>query len=538
MTVARALLLTLVAVLLAPPSALGAAGDLDQRFGTGGTLVVPLGIGDGQANGIAVAPDGDLLVAGDAQVREPDDAGAGARQLFLARFSAFGERGFTSFFPPQDPPADTGAAGVAIRPDGRVVTAGSLLVASEARQSGLVALHGSGGALDPAFGGSGWNTPAFDGGGATAVAALPDGSALVAGSTGGRGELVRLLPDGSGDPGFGTDGLADRTAPDERYERYDAVAALPGGGAVVAGTTVGANDLQVLLVARFTSTGTVARVDTVPLPGSTGLANAVAVLGDGSVVAAGTAGGGADADWALVRLRPDGTLDPEFGDEGRAVLPLSPYEDHALALATAPDGKLVVGGYVGSTGGEGSVFTVARLTARGRLDPGFGAAGVARVQELPGEVTSANAIAVLPDGAVVAAGSARRDGRNVGALARLLGDGPTPPLATSDPAPPSTPGVPVTEPPRGRFAVRLISRTVERGNTLRVRVRWPRGWRGAARIRITRVRSPRLLIASRRIQGRGGRGRVFRVKVTRLGRDALLGVSRTVVRTELLPAAD
>ena len=96
--------------------------------------------------------------------------------------------------------------------------------------------------------------------------------------------------------------------------------------------------------------------------------------------------------------------------------------------------------------------------------------------------------------------------------------------------------MPATEPPRGRFSVRLISRRIERGNTLRVRVRWPRGWRGAARIRITRVRAPRLLVASRRIQGRGGRGRVFRVRVTRLGRDALLGVRRTRVRTELLPA--
>ncbi|MDQ3742567.1 MAG: hypothetical protein M3389_16680, partial [Actinomycetota bacterium] len=55
------------------------------------------------------------------------------------------------------------------------------------------------------------------------------------------------------------------------------------------------------------------------------------------------------------------------------------------------------------------------------------------------------------------------------------------------------------------------------------------------RIRITRVRAPRLLIASRRIRGTGGRGRTFRVRLTRLGRDALLGVRRTRVRVALLP---
>ena len=144
---------------------------------------------------------------------------------------------------------------------------------------------------------------------------------------------------------------------------------------------------------------------------------------------------------------------------------------------------------------------------------------------------------MFADGSVVAAGSAQRDGRTVAALARLLPDGRTPPLATSDPPAPSTPGVPAAEPPRGQLAVRLISRRIERGNALRVRVRWPRGWRGS-RADPNHPRSlPQLLLASRRIQGRGGRGRVFRVRLTHLGRDALLGVRRTGVRTELLPAA-
>jgi hypothetical protein len=147
-------------------------------------------------------------------------------------------------------------------------------------------------------------------------------------------------------------------------------------------------------------------------------------------------------------------------------------------------------------------------------------------------------VAVLRDGSVVAAGRAQQGARSVVALARLLGDGPVPPLAVSDgggdgggtgePAP-------VGAPRRGRFSIRLVSRTVERGGTVRVRVRWPRGWRGAARIQITRVRTPRLLLASHPVRGRGGTGRTVRVKLTRLGRDALVGVKRTRVRLALLP---
>ena len=55
---------------------------------------------------------------------------------------------------------------------------------------------------------------------------------------------------------------------------------------------------------------------------------------------------------------------------------------------------------------------------------------------LPGEVAVANDVGVFADGSVVAAGSAQRDGRTVAALARLLPDGRTPPLATSEPPPP------------------------------------------------------------------------------------------------------
>ncbi|HEX2087760.1 MAG TPA: hypothetical protein VHF89_18895, partial [Solirubrobacteraceae bacterium] len=413
----RAALAAVLACLAPAAAAHADPGDLDLRFGSGGTALVPVGIGDAQAGALAVAPDGGLLVAGDAQVREPDDSGAGGRQLVVVRTGAFGAHDWTFTFPPREPAADTGAAAVAVRPDGRIAAAGQSLVAAEGRQGGLVALLGEDGELDPAFGGGrGWVEHGFAAGGAADVAPLPDGGLLVAGTSAGggtaRGELVRLRPDGSGDPAFGAEGLAASTAADGRFERYDAVAALADGGALVAGAADLPDGDQGFLLARFAPDGGVARATATPFPGGVATAHALLALPDGSAIVAGSAGGGAAADWALARYRPDGTLDPSFGDDGRVVTAASAYEDRLLALAAGPGATIVAAGSAGAEGGSRTEFAVARFLPSGRLDPAFGRGGVVRVP-LPGDAAAAGGVAALRDGSVVAAGTAQHGGRSV-----------------------------------------------------------------------------------------------------------------------------
>ncbi|HEX8086063.1 MAG TPA: delta-60 repeat domain-containing protein [Solirubrobacteraceae bacterium] len=533
MTFPRTLLAVALAALAAPAAAHAAAGDLDQRFGTGGTLLVPVEGGDAAGSGVAVAPSGELVVAGDVTAAEPDEPGA--RRLVLARFGPFGDPLSLFRFPPQDPPADTGAAAVSVGPAGQILAAGSWLVPTEGRAAGLVTRHAADGELYPPFGGRGWATPGFDGGAAEDVAALPDGGALVAGrrleGNGSRGELVRVGADGAAV-------AAEPTAEPGREERYEAVAAMPGGAAVVAGTADDAEGVPGFLVARFGADGRVAGVARTPFPQGAAVASDVVALADGSAIAVGSAAPGGDAEWALVRYGPDGTLDPAFGDGGRVVIAASAFEDRLLAAAPGPRDTIVAAGFVGT--GEFGLRTmaVARFTADGRRDPSFGANGVVRIAAGEDEAVAAADVAVLPDGDVVTVGTgATRAGRLVVALARLLGDGPAPPLAVGGGGGPGEPPAVAGVPARARFAIRLVSRRVERHGTVRVRVRWPRGWRGAARIRITRVRAPHILVASQPIRGTGGRGRTFRVKLTRLGRDALLGVRRTRVRLALVPDA-
>jgi uncharacterized delta-60 repeat protein len=127
---------------------------------------------------------------------------------------------------------------------------------------------------------------------------------------------------------------------------------------------------------------------------------ALARQGDGKLVAAGIADRGgdqADADFALARYDPDGTLDPSFA--GGKVVTEFGGSDGARALIIQPDGKIVAAGY----GGSASKFAVVRYNPDGTLDPTFGSGGKVTTS-FSSAVAGATALAIQPDGKLVAAG--------------------------------------------------------------------------------------------------------------------------------------
>lgn len=158
----------------------------------------------------------------------------------------------------------------------------------------------------------------------------------------------------------------------------------------------------------------------------------VVVGPDGSVTVAGTIvdpGSPAGGDFGLARYRPDGRLDPTFGDGGRVVSDFAATTGHdlasdeATAIAAGLDGTVVV---VGRTTGYrqdqdgGSIqsggMAVARYRADGRLDPAFGHGGL--VVAGPGPPDIAFAVVVDPSGRIVVGG-----GYSAFALTRFLPDG-------------------------------------------------------------------------------------------------------------------
>jgi uncharacterized delta-60 repeat protein len=220
----------------------------------------------------------------------------------------------------------------------------------------------------------------------------------------------RLTPAaGDLDPTFGTGGVVAVT----QTVNANPFAPLPAGGLVV--VTGPADGTHVALV-KFNADGS---PDTAfgtggkaALPDS--VTGALTALPDGGIIYAGSLpGGSATADIVLVRLTRTGQPDPAFGTGGTAMIGFGtgPGSDNAAGLAVAADGRIVVAG-AARTGpaippAGSSEFAAARLTADGRLDPTFGAGGVALVPFPVGSLNfaGATAVALQPDGRVILSGN-------------------------------------------------------------------------------------------------------------------------------------
>jgi len=138
---------------------------------------------------------------------------------------------------------------------------------------------------------------------------------------------------------------------------------------------------------------------------------------DGRIILSGRTSPGPDEwRWAFVRLLPDGTLDTTFSEDGIQTFDLSETGNwgSAQAIAIQPDGRIVAAGdYDG--------WVVARLRVDGELDETFGTGGVVRT--VIRIFNWATAVRLLPDGRLVVSGDAM-SGSNVDfALVRYLSNG-------------------------------------------------------------------------------------------------------------------
>jgi uncharacterized delta-60 repeat protein len=150
------------------------------------------------------------------------------------------------------------------------------------------------------------------------------------------------------------------------------------------------------------------RVTTFVPPGGVAEANAVAVQGDGKIVAVGTDNlfEGEQTRFAVIRYNSNGTLDTAFGGDGIVTTNFTPHDDHAFGVAIQADEKIVVVGYSGQ-GGANDVkklkLTLARYNSNGTLDSTFGGDG--KVRTNVGRCWDfGRALAIQADGKIVAGG--------------------------------------------------------------------------------------------------------------------------------------
>ena len=445
----------------APALAL-APGDFDASFGSGGKFVTQLGAGTAPfslARAVALQPDHKIVVAGNAF-----DSG-GHDQLVVARLNSdgsldgsFGNGGTViDQLGAGTSPASVAYA-VALQPDGKILVAGDATDSGGHNQLLVARLNGDG-SLDGSFGNGGTVIESLGAAGnpasaAGAVALQPNGKILVAGEatdSSGRNQFLvaRLNGDGNLDGSFGTSGtvITQLGAGGNAASVAYAVALQPDGKIVLAGDANGGDGDQFLL-ARLdgdgnfdNSFGTGGTVITQLGAGSPPLsdARAIALEPDGRIVAAGDANDRGSNDELLVaRLDGDGSFDGSFGNGGEVVAQLGTGPNPgslALALALQPDGRIVATGAAVDNGSTPK-FLVARLNGDGSLDGSFGNGGKVITQlgagAGPGSIGSA--VAVQSDRKIVSAGGASDiSGHSEFLVTRL--DGDQPPTASFNASP-------------------------------------------------------------------------------------------------------
>jgi uncharacterized delta-60 repeat protein len=126
--------------------------------------------------------------------------------------------------------------------------------------------------------------------------------------------------------------------------------------------------------------------------------SAIVLTRDGSIAATGYAPFDGLHDICAARLTPAGRLDETFGDRG--FVRVGSRRGFGTAIAVDGAGRLLVAGYFHRSGGTDTLL--ARLDARGRLDPGFGDGGI-----VIGDFSKSDkprAVLVQPDGSFVLVG--------------------------------------------------------------------------------------------------------------------------------------
>jgi uncharacterized delta-60 repeat protein len=425
-----------VALALVPISSAPAApGDVDPFFGDAAGAYTDFGGGtEDEGRAVVVQSDGKIVVAG---VSGPTSTGG---DFALARYNPDGSldttfsadgKVTTSFG--GTPQSTAVATDVAVQTDGKIVAVGIF----RASDGFIVVRYNSNGSLDTSFDTDGKVVTDLGGLSGTVSVAIQADGRIVAG--GGRAigassdfAVVRYNANGSLDTTFDTDGkvITDFGDDDSALD-----VAIQTDGRIVAAGQSGEVGLSDFAAARYNPNGSLDTTfdtdgKTVTDFGGDDFGTEVAIQADGRIVAAGGTATPGVTDFALARYTTSGALDPTFDGDGRVVTPFAGLA-RVSGLAIQAGGKIVAVGNM-SSADRTNHFVLARYNSNGSLDPTFDVDGRV-VTELTAEFgpasSSADALAIQPDGNLVVAGHAifsSARARDFAVLRYVTGGEPTP----------------------------------------------------------------------------------------------------------------
>ncbi len=346
-------------------------GTLDTTFDGDGKVTTPIGSGEDYGWAVALQSDGKIILGGYSFNGSNED-------LALVRYNSNGSLDTTFGAGGKVvTPVGTGRdeiRGIAIQPDGKIVVSG---FATSASSDFVVARYNANGTLDASFNGTGTNTlsfgvtfeESFD------VALQSDGKIVTVGIAYNGSNydmaIARLNANGTLDTSFDGDGKRI-LAIGIGTESGRSVAIQNDGKIVVGGYNYnGSNDDFV--VVRLTSSGALDStfdgdgIANVPILVSD-LGFDMALQPDGKIVMAGAISNGSGYDYGLMRLNTNGSLDNSFDDNGFLSTAIGTGDDYALSIAMQGSSKIVVAGT--SRVGSNDDFSVARYTMNNTIDLG------------------------------------------------------------------------------------------------------------------------------------------------------------------------
>lgn len=420
-----------------------AAGDLDPTFGMGGMVLTDFSGSQDQGHAIAVQPDGKMIIGvstlvngGDFALARYDrngnlDPSFGSGGKVLTDFDGLGGR--------------DGVSDVALQPDGKIVAVGATI--PRFRSAVALARYNSDGSLDATFGSGGKVVTAVTplDSAAHAVTIQPDGKLVVVGSAftsfSSRPKsdfaIIRYNPNGGLDSTFGNGGIATTNFHQFMNQAND-VAIQPDGKIVVGGVSqlvvvIASIDILLPVLARFNRDGSLdtgfGTAGKVIVDGSSQdfTAGHIALQADGKIISAGgfinSSMPVTSDNFSLVRYNPDGSRDSSFGTQGRATADFYSDDDWVTDLTIDPLGRVVAVGIAFrpiSRVQDRAEFAVARFTPAGSLDTSFASGG--RVSyNFFGFDDEASAVALQPDGKILAAGTTNKGTDDDSVVLRLDG---------------------------------------------------------------------------------------------------------------------
>jgi uncharacterized delta-60 repeat protein len=404
----------------APSVLMANAGDLDPTFDGDGKVITHVSAGIDMIEDLAIQPDGKIVAAG---VSSGDFAVA-RYNTDGSLDSTFGAGGIviTDFNGPSDHAYD-----VALQSDGKIVVVGS--AANVSLTDFGVVRYNSDGSLDSSFGAGGKVTTDFsnDNDSAYAVAIQSDGKIVVAGNVAIGGlfyfGIVRYNSNGAIDAGFATGGKLHHFPVGYAQD----VAIQADGKIISAGRVTTSGDEEFALArynpdgsfdATFNGTGEVI-TDFNGLPDE---CEAIVIQTDGKIVAVGRARMSGPDDFGIARYNSDGSLDTTFGTGGKVTTDFFGAGDGAYSVGIDANAKIIVAGYAENFGPLDSA--VVRYNSDGSIDTDFGNNGKA-IFDYAASNDWANGVTLQADGKIVVAGIVYDPDQSF-ALARLDGTSGSP----------------------------------------------------------------------------------------------------------------